>query len=454
MDRDVRDIVLPRVSEQIAARRWADLRAQFSAWEVTEVAELLQELEKNERVMLLRSLDRERSAEVFSYLDIEDQDGLLRELTDAETRNLLSELDPDDRAALLDELPARMTKRLMALLSPDDLKEVRFLLGYPEESVGRLMTPYYVAIEMTDTVDHALRTIRERGQDSETINRIYVRDQHGKLLDDIPLRRLILADPSVSVSDLMDRNFVSLSAYDDREQAVDKMRDYDMVALPVVDSQGILLGIVTIDDVMDVAEEEATEDIQRAASVEPLRMSYRQASIWTLYRKRIVWLAILVAVNLVSASIIGLFEAQLQQVIVLATFIPLLLGTAGNAGTQSATLMLRALVTGDVEMGEWFRTVGKELMVGLFLGVTLGGLGFALGAALSGTYAGLQIGAVVGLSMICIVFTANLVGMTLPFLLARVKLDPAVASNPLISTITDATGLFIYFAIASRVLNL
>ncbi len=454
MDRETVDIIVPRVSELIAARKWSDLREQFATWEVPEVAELLHELEKRERVMLLRSLDRERSADVFSYLERDEQDWLLRELTDGETRALLSELDPDDRAALLDELPARMTKRLMSLLSPDDLKEVRFLLGYPEESVGRLMTPYYVAVHESDTVEQALRTIRERGPDSETINRIYVRDEAGKLLDDMPLRRLILTDLATPVSGIMDRNFVSLSAYDDREKAVETMADYDIVALPVVDSQGILLGIVTIDDVMDVAEQETTEDIHRAASVEPLRMSYRQASIVTLFRKRIVWLVILVLVNLVSASIIALFEAELQKAIVLTFFIPLLLGTAGNAGAQAATLMLRALVTGDVELDEWLKTLLKELVVGVLLGVSLGALGWLMGTFHAGGYAGLQIGAVVGLTMFAIVVVANFVGMILPFILARLSIDPAVASNPLITTIADATGLLIYFAIASRVLGL
>jgi magnesium transporter len=231
------------------------------------------------------------------------------------------------------------------------------------------------------------------------------------------------------------------------------MQLYDVVALPVVDSRGVLIGIVTFDDVMDVAEEETTEDMQKAASVEPLRTSYRHASIWTLFRKRIVWLVILVVVNLASAGIIAHFEEALQRAIVLTFFIPLLLGTAGNAGAQSATLMLRALVTGDIELNEWLRSFLKEMAVGALLGVALGVVGWGLGLLHSGTHAGYSIGLVVGITMVCIVIVANFVGMTLPFVLARLRLDPAVASNPLITTIADATGLLIYFMVAGWLLK-
>ncbi len=454
MDSTTLDMVVPQVEHLIEKRRWGEIRDMVHTWDRYEIAEVMQELEKPQRVLLYRCLDRDRSADVFSYLEPDAQDALLRELTDAETRRLLAGLDPDDRTALLEELPARITKQLMSLLSAEDLREARFLLGYPDESVGRLMTPDYVSAYADSTVQQAIEHVRAYGRDAEVLNRIYIVDERGRLIDDIALRRLVLAQPHTRVADLMDHNFVSLSAFDDRERAVELMQNYDILALPVVDSRGELLGIVTVDDVMDVAQEETTEDIQKAASVEPLRTSYRQASVLTLFRKRITWLVILVLINLISASIIAHFEGALRRVIVLTAFLPMLLGTGGNAGAQSATLMLRALVTGDIELNEWFGSFVKELAVSLLLGMVLGILGWIVGLVYSGTHEGYLIGAVIGLTMVCIVVVANMVGMTLPFVLARLKLDPAVASNPLITTITDAAGLLVYFTIAMWLLDI
>lgn len=442
------DSITPEILQLVEARKWRELRSLLSNWEVPEVVDLLLDMEKKNRVLLFRALPRSRSAEVFSHLEPEDQDWLLRELTDAETRYILGELDPDDRTALLEELPAEATQKLMALLSPEDLREARQLLGYPEESVGRLMTPDYVSVLPEDTINQAFTKIRAQGRDSETINRIYIIDRTGKLLDDITLRQLVLADPAGKVEKVLDHRFVELSAFDDRERAVEILQEYDLAALPVVDSDGVLIGIVTFDDVMDVAEEEVTEDIQKAASIEPLKTSYRHASVWTLFRKRVIWLIILVVLNLVSAGIIAAYEHQLAAAISLVFFIPILLGSAGNTGSQSATIMLRALVTGDIEMVEWFKVFLKEIAVGLLLGASLGLLSWGL-ALFHGGY---TIGLVVGLTMVSIVLVANFVGMTLPFILARLRLDPAVASSPLITTIADASGLLIYFSIATWLL--
>jgi magnesium transporter len=440
------------IMQRMEAKQWAELRTIFSTWQIPEIADFLLTVDGHKRVILFRTLPRTISADVFSYLEPDGQDELLHELTSAETRHILTDLPPDDRTALLEELPATATKRLMRLLSFEDLKEARLLLGYPDESVGRLMTPHYVSVSPAMSVAEAIERIRVKGQDSETINRIYVSDERGKLLDDIILRRLILASPQQLIRELMDENFIRLSAFDDREKAVRLMQRYDMVALPVVDSDNVLIGIVTVDDVMDVAEEEMTEDIHKAASVEPLKMSYRRASVWTLFRKRIFWLVILVVLNLFSASIIAMYEHALATAIALTSFIPLLLGSGGNAGAQSSTIMLRALVTGDVAIKEWFQSFVKELAVGALLGVTLGGLGFLLGFIYHGTSVPAQIGFIVGITMICVIMVANIVGMTLPFVLARLKLDPAVASSPLITTIADVTGLMIYFSIAAAIL--
>jgi len=307
-----------------------------------------------------------------------------------------------------------------------------------------LMTPDYLAVRPEWTVARALEHIRNTGVDRETVYTIYVVDSKWKLLDSLELARFILAEPTKTVAELMDHSFVSIGVYDDREKAVQVMQRYDLFVLPVVDSDGILLGIVTADDVMDVAQEEATEDFHKSAAVAPLADNYTDTGVWELYRKRIGWLVILVALNLVSSSVIAVFEETLSAAIALAFFIPLLIDSGGNAGSQSATLMVRALATGDLRLTQWASTVTKELLVGVSLGATMGAASWLLGFSRGG----FTIGVIVALSMMCIVLVANIIGATLPFVLTRLRIDPAVASSPLITTLADATGLIIYFNLA------
>lgn len=434
----------------IEERQWQELREKLKDVPIPDIADLLMELSKAERVVLFRVLPRTTSSEVFSYMTSDLRNSLLKELTDEEARNLLSNLRPDDRTTLFEELPGQVTQKLLNLLSPQDIKETRFLLGYPEESVGRLMTPDYVAVRPEWTVEQSLQHIRLKGKDSETLNVIYVTDEKWKLLDSLDLHRFILSPPDARVSDLMDRNFVSIPAFDDRENAVYVLQHYDLFVLPVVDSEGILLGIVTADDIMDVAEEEATEDFHKTAAVAPLKNTYREASIWELYNKRIYWLVFLVFVSLLSAGIIGHFESTLQKVIILSVFIPMLTGSGGNTGAQSATMIVRALATGDIEVEQWSKTVRKEILVGISLGLTMGAAGFILGYIKGGA----EIAFIIGITMFCIILVANLIGVALPFILTRLGMDPAVASNPLIASLVDATGLLIYFFVAVSVLQM
>lgn len=444
----------PEIKRLIYERRWTDLSAMLKDWPEPEVADLLLGLEKEDRVLLYRCLPRRRAAEVFSHLDHEHQDALLTDLTDEDTRHLLAHLSPDDRTALLAELPAEVTQSLMKLLSPTDLHEARQLLGYPEESIGRLMTPDYISVRKDMNIAEALEHIRRVGKDSETFNIIYVTDDQGKLLDALRLRRFIIASPEAKVESIMDYQFTSLSAFEDREHAVNMIQRYDLYALPVVDSDGVLLGIVTVDDVLDVAQEEATEDFHKGAAVAPLDAPYTLSSPWLLFQKRIPWLIVLIFVNLVSSGVIAAYEETLQAFIVLAFFIPLLIDSGGNTGAQSATLMVRALATGDIHLKRWARAIRKELLVGALLGVTMGGLSFLLGAFRAEPGLGLKIGFVIGSSMILIIIVANIIGAVLPFLLTKLKLDPAVASSPLITSLADAAGLLIYFGVATAVLDI
>lgn len=440
-----------RIKELIDSHQWHELRLEpWAEWLVPDLVDALMDLSKADRVVLYRLLPRDTAAEVFSYLEKDDRNALLKDLTDEETRYLLADLRPDDRTTVFEELPGQVTQRLLNLLSAADLYEARFLLGYPESSVGRLMTPDYIAVRPEWSVAQALNHCRKKGKDSETLHVIYVTDSSWKLLDALDLSKFILADPEQQVQDIMNYSYVSLTAFDDREEAVYVMQRYDVLSLPVVDSTGVLVGVVTFDDVFDVAVEEITEDIYKGAAVTPLAGSYSESKISELFTKRVGWLITLVFVSLLSSGVISMFEETLQTVIVLTVFIPLLLGSGGNAGAQSATLMVRAIATGDLQLDEWLVTFSKELLVALSLGITMGAVSSLFGFMRGGW----EIGLIVGITMMVIVIVASLIGFSMPFLLSRLKLDPAVASSPLISSVTDVLGLLIYFVVAGLVLNL
>ena len=444
------DVQASVIQELIQQENWEELRRLLEDIPAPEFPSLLWELDESQRIRLYRMLPRALAGEVFSYLDPEQRKSLLEELTNEETSQILADLRPDDRTHLLEELPAEAGRRMLRLLDPEDLREAQALLGYPEESVGRLMTPDYVTVQPGWTIAQVLDHIRARGMKSETIDVIYVTGPSHKLLDALDLRDLILAAPASKVEALMDETCVSIPASADREEAVHLMRDYDVFVLPVVDSEGVLLGIVTIDDILDVAELEATEDFQKAGAVAPLGVGYRAAGVWPLYRKRVGWLVMLVLVSLSSSGVIAVFEETLASAMALAFFIPVLIGTAGNAGSQAATLMVRALATNEIELSEWWRALLKDVAVGLCLGVTMGLCGWLLGLLRGGP----GIAIVVGLTMMAAVLVANLIGGSLPFVLTHFGLDPAAASGPLITSIMDTIGLLTYFSVAAWLLGL
>ncbi|MFC1466131.1 MAG: magnesium transporter [Candidatus Brachytrichaceae bacterium NZ_4S206] len=446
----INEVLAPDIQDLIANKNWAAIRDVIANWPAPEIADLLLALPKTDRAIVFRVLPRAISSEVFAYLTTEQQNQLLKELTDEETRQLLAGLSPDDRTALLEELPGRASQKLLNLLSPEDLAEARKMLGYPEDSVGRLMTPDYVAVRRQWTISQALAHIRARGRGSETINVVYVVDEGWKLLDAIELRRFIFAEPEETVESIMDGRFVSVRAFDDREEAVRVMQRYDLDVLPVVDSDGVLVGIVTADDVLDVAQEEATEDFHRTAAVAPLKANYKELNIFTIYRKRIGWLLALVFMNIFSGAAIAAFEETIAAVVALVFFLPLLIDSSGNAGAQSATLMVRALATGDVRLSDWGKLLGRELFVGGMLGATMALAVLPIGALRGGP----EVAAVVALTMLLIVIVGSTIGLSLPFILSKFKLDPAAASAPLITSLSDISGVLIYFSLATWLLNL
>lgn len=443
-------LIKPEVKELIAKRNWAALRQITSRWPVAEVADLILDLPQAERVLLFRALPRQLAAEVFAYFEPQDQDALLSELTGEETRHLMANLAPDDRTSLLEELPAQVTQRLLTFLSPEDLKEARQLLGYPEESVGRLMTPDYITIRPEWNVAQAIEHVRKSGRDRETVDILYVTDPSSKLIGVVSLRQLILGNPQEIVRGIMRSPAISVSAFEDREEASRIMERYDLSVLPVIDSEGLLVGIVTGDDVFEVLQEEATEDFHKSAAVAPLGVGFLEARFGKLYKSRIGWLLGLVLVYLLSGTIMSRFEETISHVVALVFLLPLIIDCAGNAGSQSATLMVRALAMGDVETSDWTKVLLREVGVALALSVTMATAVWAIGTFQAGT----GVAVVASVSLLIVVTVSCLLGAAIPFVLDRLGWDPAAASSPLVTSLADIMGVLVYFSVATRYLGI
>jgi len=444
----LKELLLPDIQDMIEAHDWMGLRQALATWPPPEIADLLTDLARPQQVLLFRALAKEPSAVVFSYLPPEAQDDLLASLTNEETRRLLSEMPPDDRTQLLEELPEQITRRLMTMLGPADLQEARMLLGYPEESVGRLMTPDYSTIHPHWTIAEALTHLRETGNQSESLHAVFVTNEANRILGRVLLRHLITADPALRVEKIMTLNVVHIPPTADREEAVQLFDHYDLIVLPVVGQDGTLLGIVTVDDILDVARKEVTEDFRKLGSVGHIPGSILTAPVNLLYRRRIGWLLTLVGVNILSGAAIAHFEDTIAAVVSLVFFLPVLIGSAGNAGSQSATLIIRALATGDIEMSDWLKMLVKEVGVALLLGVTMAAGIWAVGLLRTS----LAVALVVGSSMMLVVLMGCLIGFAMPFLLSKLKFDPATASVPLIASTCDIAGVIIYFSIATQLL--
>ncbi|MCL0077034.1 magnesium transporter [Dehalococcoidia bacterium] len=433
------------IQELISQKKWREIKKTISVCPAPDIADLWESLDEQDMFIVFRLLARQLAADVFNELEPNRQISLLEQMRSAHVRAIISELTPDERTDLFEELPGEMTQKLLNLLPPEIRKESLKLLGYPRDSVGRLMTPHYIAIRPQWTIERALEHIRLYGHDAETIDMVYVVDEKWHLLDDMPLRRLILTDPQQKIESVMDRRFISVSASDDQEKAIKVTERYNLVALPVVDSENVLVGIVTVDDILDVLKDEVTEDIQKGASVVPLGMSYSAASVWIQYWRRIPWLLLLTVVTFLSVGIIAAFEEILAGIVALAFFIPLVIHTGGKAGTQSATLVVRAIATGDLTLRKWFNVIRKELCVGLLLGVTLGTILYLCSYLWLGDS---RISLVVSMTVIANVLWASLVGGLLPIILTKWRLDPAVISSPFITTLVDIIGVLIYLSIA------
>jgi magnesium transporter len=451
-------LVLPEIRELLEAGDHATLAEVLNGWLPADLAGLAAELSEDERVPLFRALRPELGSETFEYLDLSAQLRLLRALSEEEAARLLNGMAADDRTALLEELPDPAANRLLALLSPEERQVAETLLQYGADSIGRLMTTEFIAVRTPWTIKHVLDHVRTHGKDSETLNVVYVVDAADRLIDDIRIREVLLAPLHANVRDIMNHRFVALTVNDSKDEAVAAFRKYDRTALPVVGVGGKLVGIVTIDDVLDVAEEEATREIQKFGGLEALDESYVATPFYALVRKRASWLIVLFLGEMLTATAMGYFESEIARAVVLALFVPLIISSGGNSGSQAATLIIRALALGEIRLRDWSKVLRRELASGLLLGVILGSIGFAriaVWSAFSNLY-GVHwplVGLTVALSLVGIVMWGTLSGSMLPFLLKRLGFDPATSSAPFVATLVDVTGLIIYFTMAVVILR-
>jgi magnesium transporter len=446
--------VRAEISALIEHKDLPALKKYLEPWLPLDLAPIIADLPVEELAALFRVSSREVAATTFTYMPLEAQRKVLRALSQDQVAALLNALPPDDRTAFLNELPLDVAMQLLAMLTPDELHVAQSLLAYPEHSVGRMMTLDYVAIRPEWSVRQALDYIREHGFDRETLNMVYIVDEAGHLIDDVRVRRFLLSPLDRPVRELMDGNFTMLSPIDDREKALELFQKFDRVALPVTDENRKLIGIVTVDDMLDVATEEATEDIQKLGGSEALDEPYTTIALSRMVKKRASWLVILFLGEMLTATALKYYEGELEKAIVLSLFLPLVVSSGGNAGSQAATLVIRALALGEFKLRDWWRIMRRELVAGLSLGVILGVIGFLRITIWSyifpNTYGEhwLLVAATVSTALVGIVLWGSLMGSMLPLLIKRAGFDPATSSAPFIATLVDVTGLIIYFTVA------
>lgn len=446
------------ISELLTTANTVVLKEKLSRWLPADIAPILADLPVEKLAVMFRLISREVVVRTFPYLATEDQQHLLALLSPKESAALLNRMSDDDRTSFLNELEPEETEELLATMAPAERQLAEDLLAYPDHSVGQMMTLDFVTVRPEWTVGMALDHIRRNGHDRETLNVVYVVDEKGRLADDVRVRRFLLAPLDRPVRELMDGNYAALSPMDDRERALEIFRKYDRVALPVIGDLSRLIGIVTVDDMLDVADEEATEDIQKLGGSEAFDEPYTSIPLSRMIKKRAGWLVILFFGEMLTASAMAFYEAEIAKAVVLALFIPLVISSGGNAGSQAATLVIRSLALGEFKLRQWWLVMRRELAAGLSLGLILGAFGFVRIAVWQGIFHvygehWVKIAGTLGISLVGIVLWGSLVGSMFPLILKRLGMDPATSSAPFVATLVDVTGLVIYFSVAFMLLR-
>jgi len=458
----VAELLLPDLSQMLAQGRTEEVREAFGELLDPEVADVLAGLDPPLRAVGFGLLEGERASEVFDELEQDAREALIEELDDARVAEIFNRMDTDDRVDFLEDAPEEVAQNTLALMEPEERAETQQQLAYPEETVGRLMTPDFLTLRPEWRVDAALQHIREAGHEAESLHTLYVVDDHGRLIDHIRLRQLVLGRVDQTCEELREGLVVSLNALEDRESAVRVMERYDLPVLPVVDREGVMVGIVTFDDVADVAEEEATEDMHKLGGMNPVEKTYLSTTMMDLVRQRGVWLMLLFFGGLLTVTAMGFFHEQLKDKAILALFVPLIIASGGNSGSQAATLIIRALAIGELKVADWLRILRREISSGLILGSMLGVTGLVVGGIVAYFLPGgdvhsfgaaLHMGFAIGTALVGVVLTGIVTGAMLPLMLESIGLDPATCSTPFVATIVDVAGLVIYFVVAMIVLG-
>ncbi|MDD7023842.1 MAG: magnesium transporter [Oscillospiraceae bacterium] len=443
---------MERIKELIETKQYRLLREELSEMNEADIAAIMEELSGEDMLTVFRFLPKDMAAEVFSYLPIEHQQGIVAELSDKEAANIIDNLMADDAVDFLEEMPANVVKRLLANASPDTRRDINQLLRYPEDSAGSIMTVEYVDLKETLTVEQAIRRIRRTGVDRETIDICYVLDSKRRLIGTVTLRRLLLSPADERIENIMHENVISIHTLMDQEEVSRQFQKYDFTSMPVVDNEERLVGIITVDDVVDILQEETTEDIEKMAAIVPNDRPYMRTGIIDTWKKRIPWLLFLMVSATFTGKIITSFEDALSSCVILTAFIPMLMDTGGNAGGQASATIIRGLSLEEIEFDDLFRVMWKELRVGILCGVTLAAANFVKMLVIDRT--GASVAAVVCITLVAAVSIAKLIGCSLPMLARRLGFDPAVMASPFITTIVDALSLMVYFRIATMILHI
>lgn len=454
----MRDKQADELMQLLDERRMKELQLRLEDMNEFDVAEVLSEIGDNRMPMVFRLLSKQMAADVFANFDSPEQEQIINSITDSELSAIIEELYVDDAVDMMEELPANVVKRVMRTATPETRRLINQYLNYPENSAGSIMTAEFVDLKKYMNVRESIARIRRIGEDKETIYTCFVTSADRKLEGVLSVKDLLLSDDETVIEDIMDTNIVFCMTHDDQEEAAEKISDYDLMALPVVDKEGRLVGIVTVDDVIDVMEAEATEDFELMAAMTPSDKPYSRTSAWDMWKRRVPWLMFLMLSATFTSMIINSFEDALAVQAVLIGFIPMLMGTGGNSGAQASTAVIRSISLGDTEPEDVGRVIWKEFRVAILCGVTLAAVNFAKmllvdRILLNNDGVTLTVAAVVSLSIVLIVMFAKVVGSVLPIAAEKLGVDPAVMANPLISTITDAVSLLIYFEIAKLMIS-
>ena len=441
-----------KINELLENKLYMEARQEIAEMNPVDIAALIEEFPENERTKIFRLLPKSLAADVFSYLPIELEQDIIIALSDREAGHILDNLNADDAADLIDEMPANVVKKLLASADPETRRDINHLLQYPDDSAGSIMTVEFMDLKESYTVEQSLRKIRMEGIDKETINTCYILNPHRRLLGAISLRRLLLSDPVEKMINIMEDHVISVSTQTDQEEVAQLFQKYDFTSIPVVDSENRLVGIITVDDIVDILQQEATEDIEKMAAITPTDKPYMKTGVLETWKKRIPWLLILMISATFTGRIISHYEAALASYVVLTAFIPMLMDTGGNAGSQASVSIIRGLSLNEIDYSDTLKILLKELCVGILIGVTLAAANFV--KLLIIDRVSVTIAMVVCFTLIVTVIFAKLVGCSLPVLAKRLGFDPAVMASPFITTIVDALSLMMYFKIAGVILHI